>query len=784
MRIVLALLLLCAGLAAAPPVASAGRGWDVRPSPFQLDLGKTGQRESGFRTADGTEHRLTDLVSQHRVPHGFKYVVATSDPGRVADVVVTRTPRGLRVGTTFRPDTGVAQVFTSLPGSLDEHYLGGGAHTMFVDLRGKVLLNKAVFVGASTFGKCNKNGAPSTFFISSAGYGVYADTKAIGRTAFPGAVEDNHCNDKPAPCPVKYGVPDRIQLCFKTGRIDYEVYSGSPAQVNSAYFKRVGLPTLPPPRQLALTKWRDKYNHSDEIVEDVTQFQQRGVPLDTLWVDNPWEQGPVGARPTYACIGALKFDKTMYPDAQGTIDWMRSRGVNLGVWVAPFLSKMSDGKECPHDYPAGSFVQSDRTNVWDIDLTNPVARAHYEAKLEAVFRMGVNMVKGDRGEEHNFEESTFQGGPGTLIHNQYPLLYAESVVRMLRKVHGDNYTTLFRAGGDGMPTQLRGFWQADADMSFDGLRLSVRRGINSWISGHPVQGSDTGGYRNLGGGPSESLFVRWSQMSAVSPVFQVGSSGRNSTPWVYDPATFERFRRAAVLHYELFPYLYRAARQASRDGTPITQPMAFQYPSDAEAWKADQQFMVGPDLLAAPVTADRAEADGAAGQPTPVDVYLPPGKWVDLFAGTVVEGGRHVTRLSTLDEFPLYLRAGSVAPLNFRTPDVWAKPWGVNDLDRTDRAGWVVSPDATGTFSALRTARFGDHLVVMLHGAPDESQLLIPANVKRVLIDGKPLPSSSIEQLRGQDTGWTTHSAPGSFGGTVLKLKPRHGHSTVLLTLT
>ena len=305
MRFLLTLLLVTAGLSAGSPIATAhpGLSWKAVNSPFSLDFQRggralTGQRETSYRIADGTSHSLTKVVGQHRIPGGVRYVVATTEASRTASVAVTRTERGLRVGWTLEPSLGVAQVSVNLTGSLEEHFLGGGAHTMFVDLQRRVLLNKAVFVGASTFGKCNKNGAPSTFFMSSAGYGVFADTKAIGRTAFPGAVADDHCADKPAPCPVAFGVPDRIQLCFKTSRLDYEVYAGSPEQVNSAYFKRVGTPTLPPARQFALTKWRDKYNHSDEIVEDVTQFQQRGVPLDTLWVDNPWEQGPEGARPT------------------------------------------------------------------------------------------------------------------------------------------------------------------------------------------------------------------------------------------------------------------------------------------------------------------------------------------------------------------------------------------------------------------------------------------------------------------------------------------------------
>jgi alpha-D-xyloside xylohydrolase len=183
------------------------------------------------------------------------------------------------------------------------------------------------------------------------------------------------------------------------------------------------------------------------------------------------------------------------------------------------------------------------------------------------------------------------------------------------------------------------------------------------------------------------------------------------------------------------------------------------------------------------VTADRAEADGAAGKPTPVDVWLPPGEWIDLFSGERVSGGRTIAREAGLDEFPLYLRASAAMPFNFRTPDVWAKPWDVNDLDRKDRAGWLVSPTADGRFGNVGVKSFGRHVLVTLRDAPAESQLMVPANVTRVVIDGKPLPASTVEELRGRATGWASvSSTPGTFGGTVLKLTPRNGFSTVLLS--
>jgi alpha-D-xyloside xylohydrolase len=84
--------------------------------------------------------------------------------------------------------------------------------------------------------------------------------------------------------------------------------------------------------------------------------------------------------------------------------------------------------------------------------------------------------------------------------------------------------------------------------------------------------------------------------------------------------------------------------------------LGFDFPTDERAWAADQHMMIGPHLLAVPVTADRAEADGAAGLATPVDVYLPAGRWLDVFAGRVIQGGQQIVREASLDEFPLYVR--------------------------------------------------------------------------------------------------------------------------------
>jgi alpha-D-xyloside xylohydrolase len=195
-------------------------------------------------------------------------------------------------------------------------------------------------------------------------------------------------------------------------------------------------------------------------------------------------------------------------------------------------------------------------------------------------------------------------------------------------------------------------------------------------------------------------------------------------------------------------------------------------------------MMIGPDLLAVPVTADRSETDAAAGQPTPVDVYLPAGRWVDLYSGAVLDGGRHIVRESTVDDFPLYLRAGAAIGFNQRIDGVWSTPWGRGDLDRRDRAGWTYAPGA-GTTTArnpfggtLTGHSSGGKVRLTVKGAPAQTQMMVTVQgtPRQVVINGRRVPKAT--DLSTQKVGWTVRPAP--FGGILLKL---NGSSTVTVTL-
>jgi alpha-D-xyloside xylohydrolase len=684
-----------------------------------------------------------------------------------------------------------------------------------VDLRGLIRGWSPGKEGSEAGNYCqNQEQSAAPFYLSSAGYGIYVGTSHVGRFAFPGATQAADgpaCGRTPSvpagaavplPCPVAAAAqPDRVQVCVQDSELSYDVFGGSPAQVTTAYYRQTGLPSLPPPGQFALIKWRDVSAGQAQVLADVAEFRQLGIPIGTIFVDNPWQRQPPGNTARVngsACVGSNTFDPTFFPGAQAMINAIHAEGVKFGLWVGPEVSTPSasqGGGSCAgiNDVWAKNGWLIPGTNY--IDFTIPAARQYYVDQLTRLFGMGVDMAKEDRGEEFRLQTAQLAGGSGASLYLRYPELYHAAVTQALHAVNGDDFETLVRSGVPGTAADTHGMWGSDTFQTFAGLRTELRYGIGESLTGDFAWGSDTGGIdpappANAAGSPTPALFTRWAQFSAVSPVFEVGGAGLNATPWLYPAATVNAFRDAVTLHYELFPYLYGLARQAVRTGVPILRAVGYQYPADQAAWAQDQEFMVGPDLLAAPVTADRAEADGSAGQPTPVSVYLPAGRWVDLYSGQVADGGAAIIRETGIGEFPLYLRAGSAIGFSARTPNVRADGWGTNDLSRPGLSGWMYAPGA-GTSQAissdagqLTASGAGRHVTLRLRDAPAEAQVLVLATAvpRAVTVDGRPLARApDATALRASSQGWTFTSGP--FGGVVLKISPAHGAALVHLDL-
>ena len=140
------------------------------------------------------------------------------------------------------------------------------------------------------------------------------------------------------------------------------------------------------------------------------------------------------------------------------------------------------------------------------------------------------------------------------------------------------FPTIFRAAAPGSAANAAGFWAGDQAGTFEGLKQAIHDGLSAGVAGYPIWGSDIGGYASADPPLTAEVFVRWAQFSAVSPIFEVGGIGRNATFWDFGARTVGLFRAAAVLHYELFPYLYGLARTAHATGLPVLRPLGARRP--------------------------------------------------------------------------------------------------------------------------------------------------------------------------------------------------------------
>jgi alpha-D-xyloside xylohydrolase len=727
--------------------------WKVDKAPFALHVLKgghelladaTGAAGPGSRLSytltDGSNHTVTSLIESRTVAGGTEYSLRTDEPSRTATVTVKRTSRSIHVSWRLRPDTGVDTVYAAFHSpATSEHFVGAGIDHTGVDLNGQLVQLKVAY-------SCGRS-VVTPFFASSAGYGVYFDTGAVGHMQFRGTHDGMACNDSNSAnplCTVVSG-PDRVQACFKTPSLDYDIFVGPPATVVAKYRTTAGLMPMPAPAEFGTIKWRDRVKGLSEITGDIAQFRRLGIPLGSVLVDNPWE--------TNGCWGALQFDPR-FGDPASLIRAVHNQGVRFMVWVSPWVTPSAMCQASLSTFGTGTTLLTPQG--WNaVDFTDPTARATYEAKIAALVRLGVDGFKGDRGDETDLESLQFAGGPGRAVNNIFPELFARSVLRASRSAGLAKPVTMFRAAYTRTPTVGAGVWTGDQLPDFSGLQDAIRSLSSLGASGFALTGSDVGGYATQSGQQilTAEVFARWTQLGAISPIFEVGGADRAAQFWKLGPVATTAARDSILLHYELFPYLYSLAGTSSRTGAPILQPLGLQYPSDEQAWQHDLELLVGRDLLAAPVTSSTQTAQ----------VYLPQGSWVDLFHGVTEQGGRTVTRPTPLTEFPLYLRAGATIPFNFRGTSLWTKPWPLDALSVPGRAGWLSAADD-----------------VTLTGAPRETEVLLsrqspPAQVS---VDGKDVPRfPNAAALRAARTGWVWNASP--FPGALVKVVPHAGTARV-----
>jgi len=656
-------------------------------------LGPSSLGRLGFETASGWYH-ATRVESSGRVGEAVVLAVATNDPlGRRLTVRVAPGGEGaVRLLATVEGAPGVVTTGIGFGAAPDERFFGFGERSNAVDQRGNEVENYvsdgpyqpgeraaiAAFVPPDGLHpRDDSTYFPMPWLLSSRGYGVL-----VG-------------NSEPSLFKLASERADGWSLEVESAALELRFFAGpEPADVLERLTRHTGRQPAPAAPWF-FGPWYQPHG-------DVGEHEQAAALRDA--------DVPASAVNTYLhylpCGDQEGIEASQPPRTEG----FHERGYAVTTYFNPMvcstypsafnpaaeqglLTQAPGGGPSLYRYSASA---DDLFFVGQFDFSNPATDAYYGGLLNEAVEDGYDGWMEDFGEYTPLNSTSANGMSGERMHNLYPVLYHRSSYRYAQ-TQQKPVAGFIRSGWTGVQPVAQIVWGGDptTDFGFDGLSSAVQQALSIGASGISRWGSDIGGFFAIGRKLTPQLLIRWIEFGAVSPIMRTEANGvslppQADRPQITDQDVLPVWRKYAKLHTQLYPYQRAADTEYRRTGMPAMRQLALVYPGDQRAGGLEDQFMFGPDLLAAPVL--------AAGQ-TERKLYLPRGRWLDFWdavryvkqsgsfrvdGARAIRGGTDVTVPAPLGQLPLMIGAGAVLPMLPADVDTLADYGGGEELVRLD----------------------------------------------------------------------------------------------------
>ena len=464
---------------------------------------------------------------------------------------------------------------------------------------------------------------PIPFFMSNRGYGMFMHTSA------------------PVTCDFGATYIGLNKMFMGDENLDLFVFFGEPKDILDEYTDLVGKPGMPPLWSFGTWMSRITYFSEKEGYDVAANIRKNKYPCDVIHFDTGWFDVD------WQCD--YKFSENRFQNPQQMLKDLRSQGFHVCLWQLPYFTPKNRyfseliEKDMYVKNGNGELPYEDVV----LDFSNPETVKWYQDKLAGLLNIGVSAIKVDFGEAAPLNGIYASGKSGWYEHNLYPVRYDMAVSEITKKLHNENimWARAAWAGSQRYPLH----WGGDAATTNTGLLGTLRAGLSFGLSGFSFWSHDMGGFVKS---TPEDLYCRWIPFGFLTS--HTRAHGAPPTePWLYDSKRVQDvFCKSAEMKYRLMPYVYAQAKECTEKGLPMLRALFVEFPDDPGAWKVDDEYLFGSQILVAPLL-----ESGMTGR----TVYLPEGKWIDYQTEKVYEGGWHRIEAGSLPIIML-VRDGSVLP--------------------------------------------------------------------------------------------------------------------------
>ena len=471
------------------------------------------------------------------------------------------------------------------------------------------------------------------------------------------------------------------------------IYGPSIKEILRLYTYFTGRPSLPPLWSFGFWMSRAEYKSRHEVEEVAEKLRRYRIPCDVIHIDPAWMKDKIYSN--------FEWNEKDFPNPREMFRKLDEMGFKVSLWEQPYIPKGT--KLYEEALEKGYLVRAlngDVVNILDftrrlcgiVDFTNPNARKWYKKLHRKILNMGARLFKTDMGEALPEDALLYNGMRGEEAHNLYALYYQGTVFEAVEEKYPGEGLVWGRAGCIGIqrfPVQ----WGGDSHSTFSDMTSQLWGELSYSLSGVPFWSHDIGGFQgitiippvwgeeNTSGRrkPLEKLYIRWAQWGLLSPFSRAhGTSPRE--PWEYGDEALKIFRKFTELRYSLLPYIYSLAKKACDEGIPIARPLIMEFQDDPTVRNIGNEYMLGNSLLIIPVLSGNDR----------VEYYLPRCKWLDVWRGEILGGGRWIREKVPRDRIPIYLREGGLVPM--------CKPVQYVGSEKYEEIDLLLFPDKLGFF--------------------------------------------------------------------------------------